>query len=429
MAPLRCERLSAVPATIQFEWSHDRTFATGVNRSSVFSPSAPYTARTDIDATDAEPIFWRARFMSKGGVTSHTETQLYTPHRDNHRLVMGAASCAYLWNVLSYDGLTRFLQAAPIPPAILIFQGDLGYAGNGHLSCYLESPDFFAERFTRVLADARFSTLRRSVPVGFTMDDHDYSQVNNASPAQIPPWAAPLWNAFHADPSNVGYYDFRFGDVHCVTLDGRRYADPVTDPDTPLKTKLGQVQRDWLESLLATTDASLVVVFSADIFASRRETLDCFLFGWPDEYRRLISDFMDVQLRGVRVVILSGDAHGLRIHHHPDPAGRAFAAGLSVVEFVCSGLATRTWSGPVSNDPTLDLSRIVLRHHGLGMIDIDAPGTIDRRVRLRAISGHAAGPLDLFPPLVLPFGPTPSWSISPRRPPAPPSDLGTPAID
>ena len=90
-------------------------------------------------------------------------------------------------------------------------------------------------------------------PVGFTADDHDYCQQNNAPPSRFPKWSVPLWNEVHADPSALGYYDFRFGDVHCLTLDGRRYADPVGQRNTPAKTKLGTTQRDWLESKLATT--------------------------------------------------------------------------------------------------------------------------------------------------------------------------------
>ena len=140
-------------------------------------------------------------------------------------------------------------------------------------------------------------------------------------------------------------------------------------PETPQKTKLGQVQRAWLESLLSNTNAGLVVVYSADAFASRRN-LDCFVFGWPDEYRRLMTDFMGLQLRGTRVVILSGDAHGLRIHCHPDPANRPGADG-SVVEFICSGLAPHSWSLPAPHDATLDRTRIVMNHRGLGLIDID----------------------------------------------------------
>ena len=128
-------------------------------------------------------------------------------------------------------------------------------------------------------------------------------------------------------------------------------------------------------------------MYSADIFASR-PNLDCFLFGWPDEYRRLMTAFMDAQLRGVRVVILSGDAHGLRIHHHPDPAARAQAAGLSIVEFVCSGLSPRSWDPATADDQTLDPQRSAMLHRGLGMIDIDPAGTPGRSVTLRAISGE-----------------------------------------
>ncbi len=261
--------------------------------------------------------------------------------------------------------------------------------------------------------------MRHRGPVGFTGDDHDYCQQNNAPPSRFPAWSLPLWNHVHADPSTLGYYDVRFGDVHCVTLDGRRYADPVGQPNTPAKTKLGATQRDWLESRLATTDASLAVVYSADIFASRPNP-DCFLFGWPDEYRRLMTAFMDAQLRGVRVVILSGDAHGLRIHHHPDPAARAQAAGLSIVEFVCSGLSPRSWEPATTDDGTLDPLRTVMQHRGLGMIDIDPAGTPGRSVTLRAISGEEGGPDDLFPPLVLDYAPTPDSSLQLRPPPAAP---------
>src|SRR4051794_22328629 len=277
---------SDIPASIQFEWSHDDTFQTDVHRSAVHTPGPPFTSRTDLLLADVQPLYWRARLMSnRSGTSGLSPVQRYAPYVHGERLVMAAASCAHLWNEPAYDGLHRLLDAAPQPPAILVYQGDLGYAGNTRFSCYRESPDFYAERFARTLADPHFTALRRTVPVGFTLDDHDLSEVNNAPPSEIPSWVTPLWNDIHADPSGVGYFDFRLGDVHGMTLDGRRYADPVADPNTPQKTKLGHTQRDWLEALLARTDASLVVVFSADIFASRRHSLDCFVFGWPDEYR------------------------------------------------------------------------------------------------------------------------------------------------
>jgi phosphodiesterase/alkaline phosphatase D-like protein len=409
-----------VPSSIQFEWSSDPSFSGAVARSAVHRPGPPFSARDQVVLADAGPVYWRARFVATGSrAVGLSRTQRYTPQLGSGRLVMGAASCAHLWQQPAYNGLGRLLDVAPAPPALLVYQGDLGYAGNSRFSSYNEAPDFYFERFTRTLSDPHFEAVRKRGPVGFTGDDHDYTQQNNAPPSRFPTWSLPLWNHVHADPSTLGYSDVRFGDVHCFTLDGRRYADPVEQPDTPAKTKLGTTQRAWLESRLATTDASLVVVFSADIFASRPNA-DCFLFGWPHEYRRLMTAFMDAQLRGVRVVVLSGDAHGLRIHHHPDPAARPRTAGLSIVEFVCSGLSPRSWEPATADDGTLDPQRSVMQHRGLGMIDIDPPGTPGRSVTLRAISGEEGGPDDLFPPLVLDYAPTPDSSLQLRPPPAAP---------
>jgi hypothetical protein len=409
-----------VPSSIQFEWSSDPSFSGAVARSAVHRPGPPFSARDQIVLADAGPVYWRARFVATGSrAVGLSRTQRYTPQLGSGRLVMGAASCAHLWQQPAYNGLGRLLDVAPAPPALLVYQGDLGYAGNSRFSSYVEAPDFYFERFTRTLSDPHFEAVRKRGPVGFTGDDHDYTQQNNAPPSRFPTWSLPLWNHVHADPSTLGYSDVRFGDVHGFTLDGRRYADPVEQPDTPAKTKLGTTQRAWLESRLATTDASLVVVFSADIFASRPNA-DCFLFGWPHEYRRLMTAFMDAQLRGVRVVVLSGDAHGLRIHHHPDPAARPRTAGLSIVEFVCSGLSPRSWEPATADDGTLDPQRSVMQRRGLGMIDIDPPGTPGRSVTLRAISGEEGGPDDLFPPLVLDYAPTPDRSLRLMRPPEAP---------
>jgi hypothetical protein len=418
---------SDIPASIQFEWSNDPKLRTGVQQSSVQQPRAPYAARTNIVLSDNQPVYWRARFVAThSGKAHHSAIQRYKPQADGDRLVMAAASCAHLWGLSDYAGLERVLEAALVEPAMLVYQGDLGYAGNSRFSAYLQAPDFYAERFTRTLADPHFAALRRRIPVGFTADDHDYAQQNNAPPDRFPGWSVPLWNEVHADPSNLGYNDWRFGDVHCLTLDGRRYADHVNAPNVPSKTKLGADQRAWLTNIVETSDANLIVIFSADIFASRRLSIDGWMFGWPDEYRQLMTLFMSAQLRGVRVVILSGDAHGLRIHHHPDPAGRTAAQGYSIVEFVCSGLAPRSWSGPATNDLTLDPSRFVLGKRGLGMIVVDPAAAPSRGITLRAISGEKAGPTNLFTPLLLSFRPSADSSISMTPPPEPPAELPTP---
>ena len=182
-----------------------------------------------------------------------------------------------------------------------------------------------------------FARFRRGVPVGFTMDDHDYGPVNNADRTTVEPWTWALWNRIHADPAPRGYFDFRVGDVHCLTLDGRRYCDPVTTPNCPAKTKLGREPVRLDGRILRSSDAAMFVVFSADIFATRSDPRthqrvdDCFIFGWPDEYRRAMALFMDVQLGGRRVLVherrRARPAHALPPRPARPAAGGAAARG------------------------------------------------------------------------------------------------------
>jgi len=405
---------SGYPAHVRFEWSNDPSFSGHARDSGWQAADAPpYTATTNADTPGGDTMYWRARLRSTtSGAEVVTATQSITRHDPEHAVVLLAGSCIEFGGMPPTYGLTRMQAAAPAPPAAMVFQGDMGYANNKYHSCYLAEPDYFADRFTRFLADPRFTHLRRTVPVGFTMDDHDYGPRNNADRTTMKPWAFHLWNQMHADPTPSGYFDFRIGDTHCLTLDGRRYADPIGSPNRPAKTKLGRQQFSWMQSILESSDAKLFVIFSADTFASRYlrpgSTLipDCFISGWPDDYQRAMALFTRVQATGRRVVILSGDAHSLRIHHHPPVGGRP-GVDAPIVEFVCSGLRPRRWFGAATGDPSLDRSRNVLGKAGGGMIMIDGRAAPTRTIVLRAISGERDGPADLFPPLTLPFAPAP----------------------
>ena len=406
---------SAYPAHVSFEWSYEDPPGSPVRTPETAVLEPPYTSSVNLPA-GARPVRWQARLRSaSSGAEIVSQPHEIAPHDSAQPLVMLAASCVQLTGVPANEGFGRLMAAAPRAPAALVFQGDAGYANNEHDASYAQAQDYFADRFGRFMSDAAFAKLRRTVPVGFTVDDHDYGPENNADKTTVEPWAIELWNRIHADPTTLDYFDFRFGDVHALTLDGRRYADPVTEPNTPHKTKLGFQQLDWMRSTMRSSDARLFVVFSGDSFAERENPrhpqlegarLDCFITGWPDDYRRIVGFFTDLQLRGKRVVILSGDAHGLRVHYHPDPAGRHAANGLSVVEMICSGLRPRLWSGPVPTDPSLDPKRNVTGVPGGGMIAIDPPGTLERSLVLRAISARASDPPDAFPPLRLPFAPS-----------------------
>jgi hypothetical protein len=409
----RIQAWSAWPASVVFETSGSPEMEGAEELPGVELDAPPYVARASITAGGNRPVYWRARLRSR---TSPEETvtpvHVLRPPRGDRPLVLAAASCAHLVGPPPNEGLSRLLQAAPEPPTLLVYEGDLGYANNFNEAAYLSAPDFFADRFQRLLAREDFDALRRESPVGFILDDHDYGPENNSDRTTVAPWAIDLWNRIHADPSDRGYFDTRFGDVHCLTLDVRRYSDPVEAPDGPEKTRLGAEQYAWLEELLRESDAGLFVVFCGGTFArrqnarqARRDRLvdDTFILGWPGEYRRALTLFGDVQADGRRVLLLSGDAHSMRIHHHPDPLGRPDVP--AVVEFICSGLRARLWNGAPPGDPTVDETRHVLERSGTGLVVVDPEGTKLRRITLRAIGAGEADPLDLFPPLVLPFQP------------------------
>ncbi|MGN6378150.1 MAG: alkaline phosphatase D family protein [Gaiellales bacterium] len=407
---IRLRAWSASPATVRFEWSEHGPQGPFQHGQELSADAAPYTALTAVE-TAAPVLDWRVRVTSKtSGAVWVSPPQRVTLPDPAGPLTLLSACCYKLIGATRNEGYQRLEAAAAHTPASLVFEGDLGYPGNWRDAVYHRSADYFADRFQRALVDPGFARARRVAPVGFIMDDHDYGPDNNANRTNVEPWAIAVKDSITADPTTDGYFDFRFGDVHCLTLDGRRYADPVTAPNSPSKTKLGMGQRSWMEHILRTSDARLFVLFSADMFGTRwndgtgKRTLDCFIYGWPDEYRWAMTLFMDTQLRGRRVLILSGDCHSLRINQLPDPEGRQAAAGMRVTEFVCAGIRAELWEAAAPDDHTVDRSRYVLGQSGSGLVEIDAPGATQRSITLRAIT--SSGPhLDAWRPLVLPFSP------------------------
>ena len=405
-ASVRLRAASVLPVAVRFEWSENADHSGSVTSAESIASAPPYAGAKTVSIA-GRSLYWRARFRSlSSNAQASSAWQEVTRHDPAGPLVLAAASCAHVWGKPSYYGLTNARQAADGRLRALIYQGDLGYANNNTSgSGYFAAEDFFADRFTRFLSDPEFTSLRATSSGAFTLDDHDYGPPNDTSAAGVERWAIDLWNRMHADPTNVGYFDFRFGDVQCLALDVRRYADPPSQDATAPISRLGAEQFSWMESIVTGSDAEAFLLFSAGIFASRI-TLDCFLFGWTKEYLRALTLFHGVQAGGKRVVVLSGDAHGLRIHYHPDPQGRATTSGIPVVEFVCSGLQAKTWSPAVEGDQTLDQARSVMRRSGLGLVTIDPAGTSARRITLRALAAaKTSTPVDLFAPLVLPFRP------------------------
>jgi hypothetical protein len=400
---LRCGTERA--ATVTFQWADDAGFTRNAGAGSPQTSGPPYFTAQDELVPPAGGAYWRVHLKDPStGLETVSPAQRIVAYDPAGPLVLGATSCAQLWDEAPYLGLRRFWrEAAPAEPVAMVYQGDFGYPSNNHDSAHRFEPDYYQDRISRFLADRHFVELRSRMQVPFTMDDHEYGPVNNANRLTLYPWTISLWNHMQADPSEDGYFDWKVGDVHCLTLDHRRYADPAKWPQTPEKTRLGLGQKAWAKSVMRGSDARLFVVYSGSIFASRT-AIDSMWDSWRHEFNEMISFFHGVQLGGRRVVILTGDAHGFRMHYHPDPEQRKGAH--PVVEFVCAGLRAVTWSMNEPGDPTVDPRRRVTGRSGLGMMVVDPASAANRTVTLRAINGDA-GRLDLFPKLVLPFQPAP----------------------
>ena len=301
--------------------------------------------------------------------------------------------------------MRRLLDVAPAPPALLVYQGDLGYAGNSRFSSYIEAPDFYFERFTRTLSDPHFVTLRHRGPVGFTGDDHDYCQQNNRPRRGSRPglWrcgttytptrqhsatttsasetftasrstaaATPIpWNSEHARQDQARYHPARLAGVQA--RDDRRIAG-------------GRVQRRHLR--LAPESRLLPVRMARRIPPADDGVHGCSV------------------ARGARRHPERGRA---RAPHPPPPRPCRAAAGCRAFRSSSSSArASRLVPGSLPR-PTTAPRPAAIGHASPrpGLIDIDPPGTPGRSVTLRAISGDRAGRTPL---------PHPSYSgTHPRR--------------
>ena len=169
----------------------------------------PYTHAETLRLASGRPVYWRAALRSPttgaSRIPSRTASKP-TPATGRWCCSRRAAPSS---PARPERGLRRLLEAAPAAPAAIVYQGDIGYPNNACDACYAAAPDYFADRFGRLLHQPEFARFRRSVPVGFTMDDHDYGPANNADRTTVEPWTWALWNRIHADPAPLGYFDFR----------------------------------------------------------------------------------------------------------------------------------------------------------------------------------------------------------------------------
>lgn len=271
-----------------------------------------------------------------------------------------------------------FGDIAAATPLMLIHIGDLHYydPSSGQHGIPDLGPVIFDRAFDDVLAQPRQHDLYRTVPTVYVWDDHDYGRNNSDSTSPLRSAAQAAYRRripSYPLPDSAGIYQsWQTGRVLCVALDSRSYRDPNTTPDGPTKTMLGATQKGWLRTLLSTSDAAALVLFSpsvwhhptggADTWASFRheqdELVDMFTTtGWSD-----------------RMVIVAGDTHSAGIS-----TGAGAPGGIPILQ------AASLDSTPGPRHPHLDVGSWPGRGQ-YGLINVTDTGT-QIRIRLSAHRG------------------------------------------
>jgi len=200
-----------------------------------------------------------------------------------------------------------------LDPLFFLHAGDLYYEDIG-----VNDPDLFRAAYDAVLDSPAQSALYRSVPIVYTWDDHDYGPNNSDSTAPGREAARQIYREYVPHyPLVFGEGDapitqaFSVGRVRFLVPDSRSARDPYTIPDSPSKTMLGPVQKEWFKQELLAANGIYPVIVWVNTMPWIGTTGDDGWYRYTFE-RAEIADF--IALNGIKgVVMLSGDAHMLAI--------------------------------------------------------------------------------------------------------------------
>jgi len=200
-----------------------------------------------------------------------------------------------------------------LDPDVFVSLGDFHYG-----DVFVDDVDDYRQVFDVQLTRPAQAALYRSTPIAYVWDDHDYGPNNSNRDAPGRGAAMIAYREYvpHYDlagPESAIFQAFTIGTTRVVMTDARSARVPQSDPDTPIKTMLGEEQRRWLLSELERSAADHDLV----IWANPVPWVDPAAPGadsWAgyDAERRIIADH--IALVGIdNLVMVSGDAHMVAI--------------------------------------------------------------------------------------------------------------------
>jgi alkaline phosphatase D len=212
----------------------------------------------------------------------------FTPHHE------------YIWEKIAKQKLSAFL-----------FLGDNVYIDVPQMPGPVHNYTYYRRQ-----SQPEYRHLVQSTPVYAIWDDHDCAMddVWMGPYKNKPDWKLPTLDLFKNNWNNPAYgteewpgcwFRFSIADVDFFMLDGRFYR---TNPFADEKTMLGPVQKDWLLTELARSEATFKVIVSPVPWAdgAKPGSIDTWA-GYADEREEIFSLIEKKKIYGV--FLLSADRH------------------------------------------------------------------------------------------------------------------------
>jgi hypothetical protein len=246
-----------------------------------------------------------------------------------------------------------FTHILDLNPAFFLHMGDMHY--DNHV---VNDPDLYRTSFDNVFSVTEQQELYRQIPTPYIWDDHDYSGNDSDSTAvsreaatlvyreRVPHYTLPEGEGAHPI-----YQSFVCGRVRFILTDLRSARSPKSQTDDINKSMMGETQLQWFFDQLIQPEPLKIWVSSMPWIGAPNPGSD-FWGSYTNERTRIAEYIKDKNLAG-RVMILSGDMHGMAID---DGTNSDYAGGAPIPVFQAAPLSSieGTKGGPYTYGPFLN---------------------------------------------------------------------------
>ena len=377
----RLVAMTAVPSYVGFQVGSEPTFTQGVVTVPAKRTNRALTVRSSIDLSavgQSGIVYWRAIARRGGSQVIGPTSSFRTGPAAGLPVRFAFGSCTR-WE----RSPRRSFDHARLKGAdFYLHQGDLGYVLTKVVA---HAPDTYQDHWARMLMDPSFSAMSREMPVSLMRDDAEYG-LNNADSTSLRRFTPDAHDQLNANRGP--YFETRYGDVAIFSVDCRRFSTGKGVPGES-RSKLGSRQKQWLKDRMrrAAEDGMALLVLSSPQAFGSDVSKESWRGGYLHEWGELVDFF---QKLATPILIISGDAHGHRLHEYPQKNLQTDVP--RIVEIVSSGTEQNKFFDGV--DPQFILRKA--KGSGFGLVELgaeqDTGGQRTRTLTLTAVKTADGSP-------------------------------------